>query len=1405
MNRWKHIYFFDKNGKYYNFDYSETTDMWSGNIYLPEVSTGLFEVGQIFILQEFIQQSTSTKKFGYPHSFEAPPTGVTGVTGNTGSTGGSTGTCDWIIDWETSDPEDIFLFQFNTEFSTATQSSLEVEVPGPPLIKYDQISIPLDYDLTQTVDTNGYVVTNDIRSEAIQINFTINSNEENTFKRTLIIRDECTGSIVGKFTVYAETIGEDERLKVMTENLGYTISMDDSLIFRDTNVYEQFPNFIEVNRKRKELMMEGHNIYPYIGSYKGLINAIKFFGYNNLQVKEFWKNINKSSPRYGKYIQSNPINIFDPQVNYNDMSISLPNKNFRKTNMFSLIYKINKVKEGKYDFLDLPITEEVFDYSIEEILIKLFGLKRKLEKEFLPLNAHIKDIIGEADFFGLASVTNTISRNDKRNINAGISADFKVSPDDCTYLEDLRTFSGFCLAQGGIVGQAVVGLCNAYINPFTISSGGGTVNQNLLLGPYSQGDVLPAPPFGPDINSVLGIPSGGQNVTINEISDVFMAYFSGYAPNLNQVGTPPAGLSSLYLPDKPNIPIGALVVLENDSFNSLTWNDIGMTYDQVSNANKFHTFDLDPQGAYEGDIFIINDPITNTGATYVVQPGDDDTDVRDAIYNQLIILKNNFITPWLHWDTSTITLPVTGSAIRLFGSDTQRIELKVIRSPLSGAIFNKIDNPGETLYTWGSIQRGNFSEIEWTVYKESTEVSPEYFFTFRGPINQYDSLPLVLPYVGTYSVEMRLYDLFNNISSIVKTDAICIDAKEVEYSGWYHGRKETYTWSAEGKWKWNDHGSSWNLPIEPSVTWDEETPSLYESLDRVNAILNNFGLGASPNFTLLNYQNNGKVSFSGPYFWNNLKGGNWNDSYHLWWDLTAVSGDTPAFFQFKEIVQNTYLRIIDVKGNIGSFYFGPTITTLAQAASALNLSNDPVINKYIYNVVYDASNNQKFIQAVSRYFGVYGDWADVDIVDVNDNRICASEYNNGSIISLTGDGSDFFKKEVTVNGVRIVVAGDVGGQTAVPDAFTEKVARMFELFTDPSGSGINETFQRNLIKTLSGDSGTYHAGLPTIQRVARGAGSDYTPNFLDDAGILYWNLTNLFDTHVQNDMVWYLNSTGDISGSGDIDAQEVIEHIFHTLHMHGLPADDIKLYSYLASDWQTGDLYLAMEEAYDAGLWDSSGYGGNSWKTDSDAFEVAAKEYLYLLNFAMFEYTDLWENGSLSPEWDDSMRTQAGILANNPLGYAFHNTYISPTISKPSLATIRSIFQDGDLGDPTVAGESGYVVTPTGTGCESLIYRKGLHTASNPSWSTARFINNGVTLPKLTWIMFVYDKCKINGKDKPKWIIKNTTDLNMPDIYFESKYLTYLFQKPGRYEIGLELTDSNGNKYKKERNILIIK
>ena len=54
MNLWQNLNFFDKNGRYLNFNYDDTNDIWTGDIYLPLVSTGLYEVGQLFILQEFL-------------------------------------------------------------------------------------------------------------------------------------------------------------------------------------------------------------------------------------------------------------------------------------------------------------------------------------------------------------------------------------------------------------------------------------------------------------------------------------------------------------------------------------------------------------------------------------------------------------------------------------------------------------------------------------------------------------------------------------------------------------------------------------------------------------------------------------------------------------------------------------------------------------------------------------------------------------------------------------------------------------------------------------------------------------------------------------------------------------------------------------------------------------------------------------------------------------------------------------------------------------------------------------------------------------------------------------------------------------------------------------------------------
>jgi hypothetical protein len=307
-----------------------------------------------------------------------------------------------------------------------------------------------------------------------------------------------------------------------------------------------------------------------------------------------------------------------------------------------------------------------------------------------------------------------------------------------------------------------------------------------------------------------------------------------------------------------------------------------------------------------------------------------------------------------------------------------------------------------------------------------------------------------------------------------------------------------------------------------------------------------------------------------------------------------------------------------------------------------------------------------------------------------------AEYNNGALIAE--NNGTVFDRALTVNGLKLVVAGAVGGQLAVPDEWAKKTARAFELMTDPNGAGINTTHQRNFIKTLRGDAGTYHAGIPTVQRVAYNGGSTYTPNWLQDVNVAsYAGLQAFNDSVAQKDMVWYKNINGNNPPTQRRDIEEIFEHVFHTVHAFGIPGavpgsidavemnPDIRINNEPSFDWQNTAIHLAMKEAIDAGLYDPSGYAPD-WNTDPEKAAVAYTEYTYLVNWSMWDMSVYWDGGSLSPEWDDSLKTPAGMLANNPLGYALFNTYFAPVLSKPNFATIESIFGENDT------GVSGYVV-----------------------------------------------------------------------------------------------------------------
>lgn len=306
--------------------------------------------------------------------------------------------------------------------------------------------------------------------------------------------------------------------------------------------------------------------------------------------------------------------------------------------------------------------------------------------------------------------------------------------------------------------------------------------------------------------------------------------------------------------------------------------------------------------------------------------------------------------------------------------------------------------------------------------------------------------------------------------------------------------------------------------------------------------------------------------------------------------------------------------------------------------------------------------------------------ANFQIIQSNENY-----YSNGDIIPI--EPVVFYDRELTINGIKLIVAGDIGGQLAVPDFWIYKTARVFQLLIDKDAEDIDSNSQLNMIKTLKGEIG-WHQGYPSGQRIARGGGNEYSPNFLDDnRNQSYPGLEVFEDALALDDMVWYKNI--DSQGTGDDDINEIMEHTLHTLHRFGVRggvegSTEALNIEAEEEDITNTDVFLAMKEAYTNGVFDIEGYGGDI--NNRDAWPVMLKEYQYLLTFGMWEFSEFWEGGSLSPEWNDNARTPEGVLANNPLGYELYNTYFKPVISIPSKEILREIFQDDDQ------GESGYIV-----------------------------------------------------------------------------------------------------------------
>lgn len=358
----QNLHFFNKFGKNLNLQYDTTQNLWTGKIFFNNISVYLFDNENLFILEKIsniykfptLSQSQSLK-----------------------------------FSWEDSKNTEEF-FLYNVVRDNTLNENFISKIDSATFAHSDFSSSPGDLDIVMP----------------LQLNIAFTPTSELAYTRNLIIElvDGSTVTKIAKIELYGEGIEEEERFKVWAENFGIKFLREDANILKDYDIKEAYPDINALNKIRKQLLVTKEEIYPYIGTYKGLLNFINILGYKDiLKVKEYWNNVNSSSPYYNTLSMVDITDYLDDgkvdSIDLVDKNSNLKSgKQFKKTEFLALVYEFTAVT-GEYDDDGIPLIAETTEFTVNEIFYKLDLLHKKLKNEFLPINVKIKDVIGEFIYF----------------------------------------------------------------------------------------------------------------------------------------------------------------------------------------------------------------------------------------------------------------------------------------------------------------------------------------------------------------------------------------------------------------------------------------------------------------------------------------------------------------------------------------------------------------------------------------------------------------------------------------------------------------------------------------------------------------------------------------------------------------------------------------------------------------------------------------------------------------------------------------------------------------------------------------------------------------------------------------------------------------------------------------------
>lgn len=284
--------------------------------------------------------------------------------------------------------------------------------------KSKTINISLDSDVFNIVDNSSIkegveykkIIQQNITSTSEQYNgynlhiiyFTASSKVPGEYTTDVCIED---GEEKIYITIGADFYMENESLYINLSNLGVELPDAIQKALYTVNIDECNRDNITLNRKMKELLSNYWDMIANKGSYKSLLNTLKWFEWGDLiRIREIWKHED-----FGHTIYDDRSLCSILEDKYIDTL-----NNFSKTTHLALYVTMQKLSDGdNYDDEKNPELEEVIidKWGKNELMLKLCLLGNFYETYFMPIHLNLFH----------STIENVVFTNTIKIINSNIS------------------------------------------------------------------------------------------------------------------------------------------------------------------------------------------------------------------------------------------------------------------------------------------------------------------------------------------------------------------------------------------------------------------------------------------------------------------------------------------------------------------------------------------------------------------------------------------------------------------------------------------------------------------------------------------------------------------------------------------------------------------------------------------------------------------------------------------------------------------------------------------------------------------------------------------------------------------------------------------------------------------------